>query len=273
MNQDGPDRTQTPSLESVKELRLMAALSDLVRNSNYTRAARALGVNRKTVAYAMTTGRISPRIAEALERMLLSRQTAAEAEREAGFADLMRRVEAAEADVASLRSEMQSVREREQDTRVWQQVQGLGRRVAALESQPALSADTGNGNPKVYPGPPVRGLVSQVVTEEPLPGEEAVHGEAMPLVLEWRRVRAGHSQHGKGLGWLASEVRLLELEVELVERYGLTLPPEVEPLRGFRREDQIRWRKNALGDARRRMARAKGRRWVRRVLTLGLWWK
>lgn len=277
MNQDGQSRVPTPSLESVKELRLMAVFSDLVRNSNRTNAAEALGVNRKTIANAMATGRLSPRIAEALERMLLSRQTAAAAEKEAEYEALVLRVEASEADVSNLKSELQAMKERdaarEQDAGVGQQVEQLGRRVAGLESHLKPSGGNEHRESSRMQEPLGRGLAPQVVGEQPQPGEELVHGGAMPLILEWRQVRGVHSAGGKGVAWLTEEVRLLELEVALIEEFELTLPPEVEPLRGFRRDDHLRWRRKALQDARRRRAHAERRRWVRRILTLGLWWK
>ena len=58
------------------------------------------------------------------------------------------------------------------------------------------------------------------------------------------------------------------LEVELIEDYHLTLPPEREPLQGSRRDDHLRWRREALEQARRQRVRSE--RW-RAVLTLGLW--
>ena len=54
----------------------------------------------------------------------------------------------------------------------------------------------------------------------------------------------------------------------LIEEYGLTLPPEKEPLQGSRRDDHLRWRREALAQARRK--RIWSERWWA-VLTLGLW--
>ena len=69
--------TQTPSLESVLELRLLVLLHDLVRQEGRAGAAATLGVHRKTVAAAVNTGRLSPRMHEALGRHLLAGQAAA----------------------------------------------------------------------------------------------------------------------------------------------------------------------------------------------------
>ena len=59
----------------------------------------------------------------------------------------------------------------------------------------------------------------------------------------------------------------------MLEDHGLTLPPETQPLRGFGRKGQTNWRRTALQDTRRALARRKLLRWVRRILTLGIWWK
>ena len=66
---------------------------------------------------------------------------------------------------------------------------------------------------------------------------------------------------------------MLTLELAMLEDHGLTLPPETQPLRGFGRKGQTNWRRTALLDTRRVLARRKVLRWVRRILTLGIWWK
>ena len=83
---------------------------------------------------------------------------------------------------------------------------------------------------------------------------------------EWRTLRADHPHRGKSLSWLTTEERLLTLEMAMLEEHGLTLPPETRALRGFGRRGQTSWRWKALRKRRKL-------RWVRRVLTLGLWWK
>ena len=78
---------------------------------------------------------------------------------------------------------------------------------------------------------------------------------------------------GKNLAWLVTVERMLTLELAMLEDHGLTLPPETQPLRGFGRKGQTNWRRTALLDTRRVLARRKVLRWVRRILTLGIWWK
>ena len=59
----------------------------------------------------------------------------------------------------------------------------------------------------------------------------------------------------------------------MLEEHGLTLPPETQPLIGFRRRGQTSWRHTALNDTREALHRRRMLRWVRRVVTLGLWRK
>ena len=68
-------------------------------------------------------------------------------------------------------------------------------------------------------------------------------------------------------------MRRRELEVVLLRDFHLTLPSETQPLDDAGRADHLRWRQDALADARSRLTRAERLRLLRRCLTLGLWWK
>ena len=114
---------------------------------------------------------------------------------------------------------------------------------------------------------------SNLVTVVPAGDDEQVFGQAWPLVEEWRTLWQSHSDQGRGLRWLTAEVRILELELAMLEEHGLTLPPETEPLRGLARNAQLGWRRKALAHTRRKLARRRARRWLRRGITLGLWWR
>ena len=111
------------------------------------------------------------------------------------------------------------------------------------------------------------------MTLEPAPDDEEVFGEAWPLIVEWRGLKETHPNQGKSLSWLEVEERFMTVELTLLEEHGLTLPPARFPLRGFDRNGQVNWRRTALFDTRRALRKREGLRWVRRVLTLGLWWK
>ena len=63
------------------------------------------------------------------------------------------------------------------------------------------------------------------MTLEPTEDDEDVFGEVWPLIVEWRELKAVHSDEGKSLSWLLTEERFLALELTLLEEHGLTLPP------------------------------------------------
>ena len=65
----------------------------------------------------------------------------------------------------------------------------------------------------------------------------------------------------------------MSLEIALMEGHGLTLAPERDPYDGIKMSSELRWRRLALSNARRVRRRALRRRWLRRTLTLGLWWE
>ena len=112
-----------------------------------------------------------------------------------------------------------------------------------------------------------------VVTLEEQSDEEHAFGPAAPLVTEWRKLRTGDEGLGSRVDRARAEERRWELEVAMLRDFQLTLPPEAEPLTQAGRADHLRWRLDALAEARRELARVKRLRLLRRVLTLGLWWK
>ena len=73
--------------------------------------------------------------------------------------------------------------------------------------------------------PVVRRQHPSLVTREAAGDDAQVYGEAWPLVDEWRALWQVHERPGKGLAWLKREVRILELEVAMLEEHELTLPP------------------------------------------------
>ena len=152
----------------------------------------------------------------------------------------------------------------------------LRRQVAELE-EPAQQRggsdpiDGGQGPPgewrppRLGPGMPDAGAVS--LEEEP--DEAHAFGPAAPLVAEWRGIRAGMvgGAAGSRVDRAVAAMRRWELEVEMLEEFRLTLPPDTEPVDESRRQDQVRWRE----EARRELAKAERVRLLRRVATLGVW--
>ena len=137
--------------------------------------------------------------------------------------------------------------------------------------------DGGQGNPRDW-SPPRRGHGlpgAGVVTLEEQPDEKQAFGPAAPLVAEWREIRAriGHDSAGSRVERTAAAMRRWELEAEMLRAWQWTLPPETEALSESRRQDHIRWREEALVEARRELGRAKRVRLIRRVVTVSIWWK
>ena len=96
---------------------------------------------------------------------------------------------------------------------------------------------------------------------------------AAELVAEWQRFRFGVAETRGRVEPAMAKERRWELEIAMISEFGLTLPPETEPLEESRRDDQLQRRQSALAKAHRERVRAERLRVVRRVLTLGMWWK
>ena len=258
MKEDEQTAADEGDEEELHHDRLMALLHDLVRKHGGRRgAAGVLGIDRRTVAACMDGRGMSWRMREALER----------------------RVEALE---KGLHEGLDAVRDgieklRENEARRWESLERrLARREAPRESAGSAEAPSAAGQgPEKAPaaarpaaaGVPKR-LYPELVTKEPAPDDEEVYGEAWPLIEEWRGLWKTHSAGGRGLAWLEVEERVRELEVAMLERHGLTLPPETMPLTGLWRSSQLNWRRETLREVRRAVA---WRRLARRILTLNLW--
>ena len=90
------------------------------------------------------------------------------------------------------------------------------------------------------------------------------------LVAEWRELRTRDEKAGNRVDRARARVRRWELEVVMIRDFGLTLPPETEPLDEAGRADHLRWWLDALAEARWELAESDRVRLLRRKLTLGL---
>ena len=263
----------TPSLESLRELRLRALLNDLVKDLGQAKAAEELGIDRKTLWRSEGAGRMSERLLEALERMLLQRAVAAMEEDRETVRALAERVAELEGQLAeTLASAGGGNGEDGAATDALrrefaQEMQRLERR---LEGRRGAAPEAGSGGAGTGRARSQR-RYPDLVTREPGDDDEQVYGAAYPSIDEWRTLWVGHSPLGRGLAWASRRERILELEVAMLEEHGLTLPPETAPLRGLDRGDQLNWRVRELEKVRRQRARLVRLRWARRALTLGLW--
>ena len=272
MDQAEPVLDDIRSVEDPHALRLMAVLSEMVRRRGKKGAARELGIDHRTVGVSIDEGKLTRRVREALERALVEKADADVADQgrrigalEERFDALSERVNAGLEEIAAGSAK----RDGELREEFARGLGGVGRRLSALEEARATpAAGTKVNGPRPSPVHSADREHPELVTRMPAPDDAEVLGPAWPLVAEWRALKDTRVDDGKGIVWLAGEVRLLEIEVALVTEFGMTLPPETEPLRGFGRAGQLNWRLAALSDAQRSLSR---RRLARRILTLGLW--
>ncbi len=283
--------------ERVSDEELLRWTGEIAKARGRVQAARDVGLNYRTLARALDEQTVSRVVREAL--LAAHRAESAQDAQAEGEADeeLARRLEAAEAQLADALDALDHKRER---------ADALERRLERLEEQqagepsierparapstepPAERPDTEQRGHEpsteqeadaVGSAAPAAAIVSRgahragVVTLEPLEGEEAALGEAVELVSEWRRLRGEEARRGSAVDRARAEERRWELELALIGEHGLALPPETEPVHPSRRDDQLRWRRVTLGRVRAARVRAERLRLLRRVLTLGLWWR
>ena len=275
---DGTDMypDESRSLENLRHMRLMALLRDMIDTEGGEKAAQALGVSYRTVSRTIESDRLTERMSAVLERHLLLGGGSAAAQQRKSIKALEKRVGELEEGLGSgleeLRGVIDSGIEGLREERA-QEMRQLGRRLAKLEDgRGAQDSAEGPGDvaEKTAVKPAWRPY-RDLVTLEPEPGEEQVYGEATPLIVEWRRARAEFLDAGDGLSRAIAEERMRELEIELIGERELTLPPRTYPWDGSDRRDELWRRTQALERARVERAWAQIRRWIRRVLTLGLW--
>ncbi len=279
----GLDSGSSRSVEELREERLLALLRDLVGTEGGEKAAAVLGVSYRTVSRAVESDRLTPRMAVALERLLLlGGGSAAARERERMDALERRSGELADGLREAVAAEIAAVRaEQEEQAEAMRLVEW---RVAALEAvrqgSDAASGSATGGGQAGQPGdrpryvPPKR--YPQVVTKEAEEGEELVYGEAAAVIVEWRRTYAEMmrlEKSGPPLRNNAVNERRLELEVALIEEHGLTLPPSRYPWSQHERQDQLWNRRQLQRLNRRERGRLLRRKWLLRALTLGFWWE
>ena len=258
---------------------LLDLLDALVNERGPTGAAEALGVNYRTVSRCRQSRRVSRRMREVLEEFRDSQGAGDAGVGTVGGDDTGDgAAEIHQNPVAALERENRELRETVEAQA--EELETLRRRVAELderaqEPDKTDAVDGSEGQPGEWRPPRRRhGLPDAgVVTLEEQPDEEHAFGPAAPLVAEWRELRA---KNEAGLGRVdraLSVVRRWELEASMLRDFHLTLPPETVPLDESRRKDHVRWREEALAEARRELGRAKRARLLRRVVTLGLRWK
>ena len=275
--QPGIDRSK--SIEDLHHLRLMALLEEQVRDKGARKAAEHLGVDHRTLASSLESGKLSRRMRVSLDRALLAGEGSPAREQRERNDELAGRLEVVEERVDDLGNDVSqglSAVQGEVKTLRNEQEQSLRRVEGRLDraegggvsggSASASAANTGRRSP-----PRLRREFPELVTVDPADDDEAVFGDAWPLVREWRGLKDTHPNRGRGLDWLRTEERVLAVELALLEGYGLTLPPETYPLKGLDRSGQVNWRRRALEDTQRDRKRRELLLGLRKALTLGIW--
>ena len=267
-----PGLEKSRSVEDMHHMRLMALLNELVRDKGVMKAAEALDVDHRTLTSSMQRGRLSRRMRVALDKALLEGAGSPAAEQRGRIDEHEGRIKAVEDRVDAVEKELgkglAAVRDKVKSVRGG--LDRVQRRLAQHESGRDAQDDADElvgESGEVARTSLTRREFPDLVTIEPADDDEEVFGEAWPLIAEWRRLKESHPNQGKGLDWLVVEERFLSIELALLEEHGLTLPPETFPLRGLERSGQVSWRRTALSDTRRALARAE----LLRRVTFGLW--
>ena len=262
----------TPNLESLHQVRLTALMHDLMKEGKLE-AAQLLGVNYKTLAAALDSGILTPRLSDALEKVLLSREIEAFEKVRERVEKLEGRMETVEKQTRSIPAEVEETVGRELERRMKEWSAGVVDEDASPQGEgtPDAAVTTSRQSRSSSPHQLFRSTSPSVITMEPQPGDEEVFGDAWPLVDEWRRLRESHPTEGGGVSWLVDEERLRELEIALIGEHELTMPPDTDAWDSLSRRTQVRWRTQTLARVRGERVRAQIRRWLRRVLTLWLW--
>ncbi len=289
----GDSGGDAPDMEKLRQLRLSGFLRELVRAEGRMESAELLGVAYRTLVKAEESGEITGRMGDALERLAGTGDDPEVARLRQLFGVLEERMQALEVGLEGLRSadQMAASAGTEKPPHVQGEAEAVGEPMPdagtaagdGAEVQAQEGGGEGAGRSETRAAPPgdaprprrrrIRRSDPEVVTVHPAEDDVDVYGAAWPLVKEWRKLRAGHPNRGSSLSWLTTHVRVLELELSMLEEHGLTLPPETQALRGFARRGQTSWRWTALAETRTALRKRKLLRWVRRILTLGLWRK
>ena len=176
---------RTPGLEGLHELRLTVLLRDVVEQKGRMDEAKVLGVNYKTLVAALASGQLTPRLCDALERLLMIGELAALEEVRESVRGLAKQVERLELDLQGVVKELRQEIGDEIGSVEKKQALGfekLSRRQDRMEDSqgagtaPTLSGTDNTRAPKTQPRQEFRRTDPSVVTMEPQAGESEIYG-------------------------------------------------------------------------------------------------
>ncbi|MCY3570805.1 MAG: hypothetical protein OXH19_05635 [Chloroflexi bacterium] len=254
------------------EGRLWGLLQDLVAREGKARTAERLGVSDRTLRRTLESEHLSRRMTSALLREQNELRDEQRVAREMQLQNLTQSVQQLERRLADF------------ERVTGEQLDELGDRVAVAARQateakervamaPHTPARWGGAPTAVAAPRPVQVRAEELhalVTVEPAPDDAAVYRDALPLVAEWRRSLVERREATHTYAWLKGEMRLLELELRLIDEYELTMPPADRAWDGLRRQTERRLRSRVLDHFRRQLRWTRPLHWVLRLLSLGI---
>ena len=244
---------------------LLDLLDVLVDDRGRVAAAKALGVNYRTLVNCYNSRRVSRRMRQVLQEFRDAGGVGGDEPGDVDDDDVSGiEHESLERRVAVLEDENRGLRE------LVAALEGREGKLGEAEAEPAGVDNDREQDwrpPRRRHGMPDAGAV----TVEVQPDEEHAFGPAAPLVAEWRELQVRVEKADSRVDRDRDEARRWELEVEMLGTFHLTLPPDTYQPDDARRADHVRWWQEALAEARKELGRAKRSRSLRRALTLGLW--
>ena len=266
----GPDPTGRVSKGSgdaaaeEQDTRLLARLRKLVADKGRGCAAEQLGVDRKTVWQVLNSERLTPVMRETLLRLDTEANDSDECWREdAGVRELRHRIAILEDLLPDVERQLAQVGDALAELRD-------SRQAAPHVSTPAPAATSGSqAIPTTYVP---RRIYPERVALEPRPDDEQVYGpEVFALINEWREQHAEFKAHWPKIPGYVAAIRMVELEVELIREHELSFSTDEPPWPNWRRRQELQDRAERLEVARTKLRKKRIRRFVLRLLTLGLW--
>ena len=245
-----------------QDTRLLARLRQLVADEGRGRAAEQLGVDRKTVWRVLNSERLTPVMRETLLRLDTEANGSDDGGRDdAGVRELGHRVAILEGLLPDVERQLAQVGDALAELRESQR--------AATAPTPAPPAASPQAKPATYVP---RRIYPERVWLEPRPDDEQVYGpEVFALVREWRERHAEFKAHWPTIPGYEAEIRMVELEMELIGEHELTFSSDEPPWPNWRRRQELQDRAERLEVAQHKLRKKRIRRFFLRLLTLGLW--
>lgn len=158
------DGDATDNLESLHKVRLPALLHDLMKEEKLE-VAQLPGGNHKTLLVALDSGVLTPRLSDALEKVLLSRELEAFEKVRERMEEMGGRLEAAEKQAQSISGEIEEAVKGEVERRMAEWTEVVVEGTVSSQSEGTPYAEDGGGSPsrELF-----RTTSPSVITMEPL---------------------------------------------------------------------------------------------------------